>query len=218
MPEFVAYYRVSTDRQGVSGLGLDAQRAAVARYVGDVPLLAEFTEVESGKRDTNRPQLAAALDLCRRNRATLIVATLDRMSRSVAFIASLMATGVPFLSADSPNDDPFILHIKAAVAEEEARKISRRTKAALQAAKARGTRLGNPRWQDTLHLARAARHPMKPSLQVLEIMRQQRAQGKSYRAIAAHLDSLQIRTPRGSRWHNETIRDLLTRSKQEQPA
>ena len=214
MAEFVAYYRVSTDRQGKSGLGLEAQRAAVGRYVEDSSLLAEFTEVESGKRSTNRPQLAAALDVCRRRRATLIVATLDRMSRSVGFVAGLMDTGVPFRCADSPDDEPFILHIKAAVAEEEARKISRRTKAALQAAKARGTKLGNPRWQDTLHHARAARHPVKPSPHIVSVMRQQRDQGRSYRAIADHLNDLGLRTATGAHWHNETIRVLLTRTVQ----
>ena len=218
MPDFVAYYRVSTDQQGKSGLGLDAQRAAVARYMEGRALLAEFTEVESGKRTTNRPQLAAALDVCRRRRGTLIVATLDRMSRSVAFVAGLMDSGVPFRCADAPEDEPFVLHIKAAVAEEHARKTSQRTRAALAEAKRRGVKMGNPRWQDTLHLARAARHPVAPSPHVVQIMREQRAQGKTYRAIADHLNGMGLRTPKGFPWHNETIRDLLNRSSQEPAA
>jgi len=220
MDKFVAYYRVSTDRQGETRLGLDAQRAAVASYVRDAPILAEYQEVESGKRHTNRPQLAAALVECRRRRATLIIATLDRLARNVHFISGLMESGVPFIAADSPQDAPFILHVRAAVAEEEARKISRRTIAALAEVKKRGVKLGNPRWQDTIHLAWEAtrlRQP-EPPRQVVDLMVQQRAAGKSLRAIGTHLDEMGIRTPRGYRWHPEVISDILKRAHQEQPA
>ena len=142
---FVAYYRVSTVRQGQSGLGLDAQRASVAAFVaGRGELVGEFVEVESGRKD-DRPQLAAALDLCRRRRAVLVIAKLDRLARSVAFISNLMEGGAEFVACDMPEANRLTLHILAAVAEHEREMISTRTKAALAAAKARGVRLGNPR-------------------------------------------------------------------------
>jgi DNA invertase Pin-like site-specific DNA recombinase len=143
---FVAYYRVSTDKQGASGLGLEAQQAAVQSYLngGRWRLVAEFTEVESGKRN-NRPRLAEALAVCRRRKATLVIAKLDRLARNVHFISGLLETGVNFVATDCPNDDRFMLHIRAAIAEDEARKISNRTKAALAAAKARGVELGGYR-------------------------------------------------------------------------
>ncbi len=143
---FVAYYRVSTDKQGQSGLGLEAQQAAVRAYLngGNWKIVAEFVEVESGKRK-DRPRLADALAACRKHKATLVIGKLDRLGRNVHFISGLMETGVDFVAADCPNDDRFMLHIRAAVAEDEARKISERTKAALAAAKARGVVLGGNR-------------------------------------------------------------------------
>jgi DNA invertase Pin-like site-specific DNA recombinase len=141
--KFVAYYRVSTDKQGKSGLGLDAQRKAVNDYLdgGDWELVAEFTEIESGKR-SDRPELAKALAACKRRKATLVIARLDRLARNVHFISGLMETKVKFVACDMPEATPFMLHIYAAVAEQEARAISARTKVALQAAKQRGVRLG----------------------------------------------------------------------------
>jgi DNA invertase Pin-like site-specific DNA recombinase len=137
MTDFIAYYRVSTDKQGVSGLGLGAQREAVARYLGSTgQLLGEYTEVESGKHHSNRPQLKAALDECRKRRVTLLIASLDRLARNVHFISGLMESAVPFVAADMPTAAPFEIHIRAAMAEEERRKISQRTKAALQQVKA----------------------------------------------------------------------------------
>ena len=143
--KFVAYFRVSTDRQGKSGLGLDAQREAVMSYLngGSWTLVSEFTEVESGKRSDNRPQLAAAIAACQKQKAQLIIAKLDRLSRSLAFIAALMESGVEFVAwicRMRTVDDPHL----AAVAEHERQMISERTRAALQAAKKRGKVLGNP--------------------------------------------------------------------------
>src|SRR5580700_11372561 len=153
MASYVAYYRVSTDRQGASGLGLDAQRQAVARFIGAGQLVAEFTEIESGRRHTNRPRLLAALAECRKRRAVLLIARLDRLARNVAFIANLMESGVDFVAVDMPTANRLTIHILAAVAEHEREMISQRTKAALAAAKQRGTRLGNPRPLEALRLA-----------------------------------------------------------------
>src|SRR6266436_4972669 len=140
---FVAYYRVSTDRQGRSGLGLDAQRYAVMRHVAshDGELIADFCEIESGKR-SDRPQLAAAIAAAKKAKATLIIAKLDRLARNVHFISGLMESGVEFVAADMPMANRLTVHILAAVAEHEREAISARTKAALAAAKARGVELG----------------------------------------------------------------------------
>jgi DNA invertase Pin-like site-specific DNA recombinase len=144
--KFIAYYRVSTARQGRSGLGLEAQREAVRHYLdgGRWKLVDEIVEVESGKRD-DRPQLARALDLCRAWRATLIIAKLDRLARNVEFTARLMNSGVDFVAVDFPQANRLTIHILAAMAEHEREMISARTKAALRAAKARGVRLGGDR-------------------------------------------------------------------------
>jgi DNA invertase Pin-like site-specific DNA recombinase len=142
----LGYLRVSTARQGVSGLGLEAQREAVARYLngGHCSLVQEVVEIESGKRN-DRPAIAEALRLCRLHRATLIIAKLDRLARNVHFISSLMESGVEFIAVDFPQANRLTVHILAAVAEHEAVMISARTKAALAAAKARGVTLGGQR-------------------------------------------------------------------------
>jgi len=140
---FVAYLRVSTARQGVSGLGLEAQRAATTAYLAanGGKLLSEITEVESGKKD-KRPELKSAIDLCRKTGATLLIAKLDRLARNVAFIANLLESGVRFVAVDMPNADRFMINVYSAMAEEEGRRISERTRAALASAKARGIKLG----------------------------------------------------------------------------
>jgi DNA invertase Pin-like site-specific DNA recombinase len=143
---FVAYYRVSTERQGRSGLGLEAQQKAVRDHLngGNWGIVAEFTEVESGKR-SDRPQLAAALAACRLRGAKLIIAKLDRLARNVHFVSGLMESGVDFVAADFPQANRLTVHILAAVAEHEAKMISERTKVALAAAKRRGVKLGGRR-------------------------------------------------------------------------
>jgi DNA invertase Pin-like site-specific DNA recombinase len=142
----VSYLRVSTARQGISGLGLEAQRESVASYLngGKWSLVKEVVEVESGKRN-DRPAIAEALRLCRLHRATLIIAKLDRLARNVHFISSLMESGVEFIAVDFPQANRLTVHILAAVAEHEASMISARTKAALAAAKSRGVELGGQR-------------------------------------------------------------------------
>src|SRR5947199_9156003 len=139
--KFVSYLRVSTDRQGKSGLGLEAQRKAVLDYLdgGRWELVAEFTEVESGKR-SDRPELVKALSACKRHKAKLVIAKLDRLSRNLAFIATLMDSGVEFIAVDNPHANKLTVHIFAAVAQHEREIISARTSAALKAAKARGMR------------------------------------------------------------------------------
>ena len=149
---FVAYYRVSTKDQGQSGLGLEAQRKAVTDWLngGDWSLVGEFVEVETGTR-SDRPQLKLAIEAARRSGAKLIIAKLDRLARNVAFISTLMESDVEFVALDCPTANKFTLHILAAVAEHEAQLISQRTKAALEAAKARGVKLGNPNGARALH-------------------------------------------------------------------
>jgi DNA invertase Pin-like site-specific DNA recombinase len=144
--KFVSYLRVSTARQGISGLGLEAQRESVASFLngGRWSLVQEVVEVESGKRN-DRPAIAEALRLCRLHRAILIIAKLDRLARNVHFISSLMESGVEFVAVDFPQANRLTVHILAAVAEHEASMISARTKAALAAAKARGVKLGGQR-------------------------------------------------------------------------
>ena len=142
----VTYYRVSTQKQGRSGLGLDGQRTVVAGYIAanGCKELGAYTEVETGTkmRLDNRPELAKALAHAKRAKAVLVIAVLDRLGRNVAFISTLMESGIEFVCADSPNDDRFILHVKASMAEEEGRKISERTRRALSEAKERGVKLG----------------------------------------------------------------------------
>jgi DNA invertase Pin-like site-specific DNA recombinase len=205
MAGFVAYYRVSTTKQGESGLGLEAQREAVERHLGSGDLLAEFTEVESGKRSANRPQLMAALDMCKRRKATLLIAKLDRLARNVHFISGLMESRVEFIAADMPTANKLTVHIMAAFAEHEATAISARTKAALQAAKVRGTVLGNPRWEEGLTKARLVLNPIQPAPAVIHMMRQHRNEGLTLRAIAEKLNSLGLRTPKGSQWYACTV-------------
>ena len=151
--KLIAYYRVSTKRQGQSGLGLQAQQTAVAVYAtaSQAEIVGQYTEVESGKQHENRPQLQAALSHAHGLKAVLVVAKLDRLARNVAFTSALMESNAEFICCDQPRANRLTIHILAAVAEDEARRISERTKAALQAAKARGVKLGSAReghWED----------------------------------------------------------------------
>lgn len=220
--KFVAYYRVSTDRQGQSGLGLDAQRKAVADYLngGAWELVAEFTEVESGKRN-DRPQLAAALEACRRQKATLVIAKLDRLARNVAFIANLMDGGAEFVACDFPTANRLTLHILAAVAEHERDMIAGRTKAALVQAKARGKALGwsNParaeeqRRASDRGAAAGRAQADQFAANILPIVRQIEAAGvKTLRGIAEALNARGIRTARGGDWYATTVKNLTNRT------
>ena len=215
--QFIAYYRVSTDKQGTSGLGLDAQKEAVSRYLssrnaGSEQPIAEYIEVESGKQHANRPQLLAAVAQCKKLKATLVIAKLDRLARNVHFVSGLMESKIDFVVAEMPEATPFMLHVYAAVAEHEAEAISARTKAALAAAKSRGTVLGNPRWQESISAARSARGLMSPTPAVLDMMCKLRSEGQTLRAIAAHMNQLGLRTPQGSLWYASTVRPHVSNS------
>ena len=207
--KFVSYLRVSTVQQGVSGLGLEAQREAVAQYLngGSWALVKEVVEIESGKRN-DRVALAGALKLCRQHRATLVIAKLDRLARNVHFISGLMESGVEFVAVDMPEANRFVVHIMAAVAEQEAFAISKRTKAALAAAKARGTRLGGrrvsaERFAEVAAGGRQAWSAMASQgrARVLPVIEEIRAGGAiTLRQIAAELNARGETTPRGGAW------------------
>ena len=211
--KFISYLRVSTARQGASGLGLEAQREAVSRYLngGSWTLVQEVMEVESGKRN-DRPAIAEALRLCRLHRATLVIAKLDRLARNVHFISSLMESGVDFVACDFPEANRLTVHILAAVAEHEAAMISARTKAALGVAKARGVKLGGQRGnlermvdmaaKGTLASASARRDAAaKRRADLLPVIEALRSAGStSLRAIAVGLNGAGLTTARGGQW------------------
>jgi DNA invertase Pin-like site-specific DNA recombinase len=217
----VAYVRVSTAQQGRSGLGIEAQRAAIARFVEveGFRTAAEFKEVETGKGSDaldRRPQLAAAIAEARKRRCPIIVSKLDRLSRDVHFISGLMAHRVPFIVSELGADaDPFMLHLYAALAEKERALIARRTKEALRAAKERGITLGNPRLDDVRDLAAEATraHAARFAANVLPIVREIQAAGAtSLRQIAAALTARGVPTARGGTWSAPQVRNLLLRA------
>ena len=207
---YVAYYRVSTDEQGRSGLGLEAQKKAVEEFLngGDWDLVAEFTEVESGGK-SDRPELEEALKLCKRRKATLVIAKLDRLARNVHFISGLMERGVKFCAVEFPNADPFMLHVHAAMGEHERRLISQRTKAGLERAKARGVKLG--RNGKALAKQNAARAKAQAKELRPVIRRLRKAGVTTTRAIAAALNEQDIKSARGGQWHPQTVSLLLKR-------
>jgi DNA invertase Pin-like site-specific DNA recombinase len=210
---FITYQRVSTDKQGRSGLGLEAQASAVAAYVQGVggEVLGAYVEVESGKRN-DRPELAKALAACRKLKATLLIAKLDRLARNVAFIANLMESAVDFTAADMPHANRLTVHILAAVAEHEREVISARTKSALQAAKRRGVKLGSP---DPRRGAAAGRASIRAktvyhAANVLPVVEAVMASGaRTLRQIAAALNARGLRTARGGVWHPSAVARLL---------
>jgi DNA invertase Pin-like site-specific DNA recombinase len=215
---FIAYYRVSTDKQGKSGLGLEAQRQAVTDFINGNgnKILAEFTEVESGRKN-NRPELVKALAACKKHKAKLVIAKLDRLARNVAFISNLMESGVDFVAVDMPDANRLTVHILAAVAEHERVIISQRTKAALKAAKARGVKLGspNPRKGSRLGVAAHKASADQFAANIMPIIREVEATGiTSYSGIAKVLNARGIRTARGGDWHPATVRNIRTRKKE----
>ena len=197
--KFVSYLRVSTKRQGESGLGLEAQRKAVSDLLngGNWQLVEEQVEVESGKHDHNRPALRKALEACKVYGATLVIAKLDRLSRNAHFLTGLHEAGVKFVATDMPEANEMVVTIMAAVAQAERRMISERTKAALQAAKARGVQLATPETRakgsaTNAEQAQAFAERLRPVLTELD--------GMSLRAVARELERRGIATVRGGKW------------------
>lgn len=215
---FVAYYRVSTDKQGRSGLGLEAQRKAVADYLngGAWTLVAEFTEVESGKRE-DRPALAEAQRACRLHGATLVIAKLDRLSRDAHFLLGLQKAGVDFVAADMPDANRMTVGIMAIIAQHEREQISSRTKAALAAAKARGTRLGKSEnlsnralGSERGNVAKAEKAARRAADLALVIRELRTGGAASLRDLAAGLNQRDIPAARGGRWSAVQVSRVLT--------
>jgi DNA invertase Pin-like site-specific DNA recombinase len=211
--KFVAYYRVSTDKQGRSGLGHEAQRQAVKDRLdgGSWQLVAEYTEVESGRRKA-RPELEKALAACKKHKAKLVVAKLDRLSRNAGFLLALLDSGVEVLFADLPQIPgamgKFVVGVMAQVAELEAGLISERTKAALAAAKARGVRLG----PHGAVLASRYRAEADERAQALgPTLRELQQRGMSLRDMARELTKRKVPTPRGGRWHPQLVARIAER-------
>jgi DNA invertase Pin-like site-specific DNA recombinase len=217
----ITYIRVSTSRQGRSGLGIEAQRQVLAMFAQaeGFEVVREFVEVETGKGSDaldRRPQLKAALAAARKHKCNVAVAKLDRLSRDVHFISGLMAHKVPFLVAElGPDVDPFVLHLFAAIAQKELSFISSRTKQALAAAKARGVTLGNPK----LHAARknaiavVKAEADRYAANVLPIIREaQKAGATTLRDIAEALNARGVATARGGQWHAKSVSNILERA------
>ncbi|KAF5053504.1 hypothetical protein DSECCO2_397700 [anaerobic digester metagenome] len=218
--KFVSYLRVSTAKQGESGLGIEAQRKAVLEFLngGHWELLAEYTETESGKRN-DRPKLAKALEHCRLTGATLVIAKLDRLSRNAHFLLGLQEAGVKFVAVDMPTANELTVGIMALVAQEERRAISARTKAALAAAKARGVKLGCPngaahlrKYGNELGVEAIKRGADERALKLVGVVKEIQAAGAtSLREIADELNRRGIATARNGAWHASSVRNLLAR-------
>ena len=222
MCRIVAYYRVSTEAQGRSGLGLEAQRQAVRSLIEGRgwQAVAEYTEIESGKR-ADRPELARAMRQAKLTGSVLVVAKLDRLSRSVAFLSALQDSGARFVAADMPEATELTVHIMAAVAQAERKAIGIRTREALAAAKARGVRLGNPNGAAALRRAAKGNAASVASskanadafaVELRDVLADIRAAGiTSLANIAAELNRRHIRTARGGDWHASSVRNLTAR-------
>lgn len=211
---YIAYYRVSTQRQGLSGLGLEAQQEAVRVYVKDAPILASYTDIESGKSNT-RQHLIEAIQHCKNTDATLIIAKLDRLSRNVQFIAALMESRVKFVCCDMPDATPFTIHIFAAVAQWERERISERIKAALQAKRARGESLGKPdNFSPETRLLGS--HAMKEKAKINKrnkqaylVVNMLRKDGHTLVSIMNKLNEMGLQTATGKSFRTEQVRRLI---------
>ena len=209
---YVSYLRVSTDRQGATGYGIDAQREAIQRFTQQ-SVLAEYVEVESGKND-NRPQMALALEHCKRVGATLVIAKLDRLSRRVSFVANLLESGVEFVACDNPHANKMTIQIMAVMAEYERDQTSKRTKEALAAAKARGVKLGGYRGADMTNARKAAAVLKKEKAQafrdsVFLVVKGALEVGGSLTAAASILNSKGVPTSAGASWCAKTVSRVI---------
>jgi DNA invertase Pin-like site-specific DNA recombinase len=215
--QYIAYYRVSTQKQGQSGLGLAAQRTTVENYIksGGYTLTDEYTEIETGKGADaldRRPQLKAAIDACKKQRAALIIAKLDRLARNVHFVSGLIETGIDFVAADMPQANKTMLQIHAVMSEWERDQISARTRAALAAAKARGVRLGTagaknlkPNIEERQQIANEFAARLK------NIIVDMQARGLSLRKICIELNDLGIKSARGCDWSLTKLQRVIAR-------
>lgn len=213
--KFIAYYRVSTEKQGKSGLGLEAQRESVLKHVEQEggTLIGEYSDVISGASET-REQLDAALRRCEREKATLIISKLDRLARQLSFLAKFIESKVPLVVAELPHANKMLLQMMAVFAEAERDMVSQRTKDALAAAKKRGVVLGNPKLADARVNAAKAREQQADefALQHYDNLRRMKANGHSLAKIAELLNDAGRRAPRGGRWYPTSVSNLISRA------
>lgn len=214
MEQFIAYFRVSTQRQGQSALGLEAQKSAVLSFLNTRTLLAEYTDIETGKNDF-RPQLLKAVELAKQTNSTLVIAKLDRLSRNLTFISTLMDAKIKFLCCDMPDANELTIHIFAALAQWERKRISSRTKEALQQLKKRGIQLGTPQ-NFTEQVRKMGPAKLKkiaeanPNNQkAKKVVNLLSKNGKSLREIAVELNEAGFKTSRGSDFGPEQVRRLI---------
>lgn len=217
--KYVAYYRVSTDKQGLQGNGIEAQKQSVARYLTslDCELLGSFEEVESGANN-KRPELAAAIQLAKTQRAILVIAKLDRLSRNAAFLLQLQESGVDFVACDMPNADKLSVGIIALLAQRERQLISERTKAGLAVAKQRGARIGNPNPSAALELARQAVKSNRVEFARTALRSIREIQSTGVRTLARIADCMNKRgekTARGGKWNATTVKRILDAASQQ---
>lgn len=216
MKKYVAYYRVSTQKQGVSGLGLDAQKYTVHNYIGDNELIAEFTEIESGKND-KRHELNKALEYANNNGATLVIAKLDRLSRNVSFIFKLRDSKVDFICCDMPDANTFTIGIFAVIAQHERELTSDRTRKALQAKKAQGFKLGNPQYLsdksriNSIEVRKENADNNSNNIKAFALIQALRNNGVSYNKIATQLNEYEFKTARGKQFHAMSVKQLFDR-------
>lgn len=217
--KYVAYYRVSTEKQGESGLGLEAQRSDVRRFIHPDNIDREFTEIESGRK-AKRPELEKAIELCRKHGATLLIAKLDRLARNVSFVSTLMNSGVKFIAVDMPTATELTIHIIAAIAEDEAKRISERTRKALEEKKKQGIKLGSPQ-NLTNHSRRLAVRAIQYKAETNEnnvrakaMIQALKTQGLTLQAIADRLNATGFKTSTGKEFKPMQVKRLLPNPQQ----
>lgn len=210
----ITYRRVSTQKQQVSGLGLDAQTELLQRYlasVGNPEIIAEFTEVESGKR-SDRPKLLEALALCKKHKATLVIAKLDRLARNVHFISGLLETGIDFVDASMPQANKVMIQMHAVMSEWERDQIAARTKAAMAAAKARGVKIGVKGPENLKrNIEERQQQANEFALKLQPLIKSFRTQGLTLRACVDQLNSMKIPSATGKEWHVTQLRRVMAR-------
>lgn len=226
MKKFVAYYRVSRKEQGISGLGLSAQKSSVEKYVTsqDGIILKDFTEIETGTNKRERVEIHKAIQLAKNEGAILIIAKLDRLARNVSFVSSLMDAGIEFLAVDMPSANNFTIHIFSALAEQEAKLISSRTKLALAELKKKGVKLGNPQNLTSEARAKGVNKIKENAMnndrnrQAQSIILNCKEKEMSYRQIADYLNQLNFKTRHGNKFYAPTVLQLYNRMQLQQVA